>query len=222
MKRVLTFMGSPRIKGNSRILAEQFNEGAKTKTDLIEVIYPYKISIDYCSGCLRCNLIKKCSNQRDDWTELSKKISEADILVFSSPVYFHHVTAPLKTIIDRFRSFVHVQITESGLNHTPWKKWEKDIVLLLSLGSSSDEDAQPIVDLFKYMTKMLGDNNRLHVIKAVRLAVTKQLILPEIDLRILYRKLKIPTELAKEDYEINFNRMKTAYEIGAKLAENKN
>jgi len=175
------------------------------------------IDIKYCNGCLRCNLIKRCSIRDDDWADLSQKINDADVLVFASPIYFHYITAPLKNIIDRFRSFVHVQITETGLIHTPWNNWNKDLVLLLSLGSSDDSDTQPVIDLFEYMKEVLGDNNRLHVVKGTRLAVIKQVQKTEEELKELYPKLKLNKNLVVEDFKRNQEILKQCFNLGKDL-----
>ena len=142
---------------------------------------------------------------------------DADILVFASPIYFHHVSAQLKKIVDRFRSFIHVQITETGLIHTPFKKWNKDFVLLLPMGSSNDSDAKPVIDLFEYMKDVLGDENRLHVIKATRLAVIKQVQKTEKELKELYPKLQIDESLAENDYKKNQEVLAQCFELGKTL-----
>jgi multimeric flavodoxin WrbA len=166
---------------------------------------------------LRCNLLNRCSISGDNWNDLSQKIAEADVLVFASPIYFHYVTAPLKKIIDRFRSLVHVQITEQAVKHTPWQKWDKDFVLLLSMGSSDEIDAQPVVDLFEYMKEVMGEENRLHVIKATRLAVIKQITKTEDELHQLYKKLNIPEHLAEEDVIKNNKILENCFELGKNL-----
>ncbi|MFC2152809.1 flavodoxin family protein [Bacteroidota bacterium] len=220
MKKVLVLDGSTRKMGNTSILIQHFIEGANTNTDQIEHVIAKDINVKYCNGCLRCNLIKRCSIRDDDWEDLSKKINEADVLVFASPIYFHYVSAPLKNIIDRFRSFVHVQITETGLIHTPWNNWNKDFVLLHSLGSSDDSDAQPVIDLFEYMKEVLGDNNRLHVIKATRLAVIKQVEKTESELKELYPKLQLNENLANADFIKNQDILKQCQNLGKKLTKN--
>ncbi|MBU8891383.1 MAG: flavodoxin family protein [Bacteroidales bacterium] len=219
MKKVLVLDGSTRKLGNTSVLLQHFIDGAKNNSGNIEQVTAKEIDIKYCNGCLRCNLIKRCSIRDDDWEDLSKKIDEADVLVFASPIYFHYVTAPLKNIIDRFRSFVHVQITETGLIHTPVKEWNKDFVLLLSMGSSDDKDAQPVIDLFEYMKKVLGENNRIHVIKATRLAVIKQVQKTEEELKELYPKLKLDENLAKEDFRKNQEILSKCYELGKELTK---
>ncbi|OFX88848.1 MAG: hypothetical protein A2W99_05110 [Bacteroidetes bacterium GWF2_33_16] len=217
MKKVLVLDGSTRKQGNTSILIDHFLKGAKVNSDFIEHVIAKDLKIDYCNGCLRCNLIKRCSISGDDWAELSQKIAEANVLVFASPIYFHYVTAPLKKIIDRFRSLVHVQITEQAVKHTPWQKWNKDFVLLLSMGSSDDIDAQPVVDLFEYMKEVMGEENRLHVIKATRLAVIKQITKNEDELHQLYTKLNIPKYLAKEDVIKNNRILENCFELGKNL-----
>lgn len=219
MKKVLVLDGSTRKMGNTSILLENFLKGAKGNSVSVEQVLAKDLNIKYCNGCLRCNLIKRCSIRDDDWEDLSRKIDEADVLVITSPIYFHYVTAPLKNIIDRFRSFVHVQITETGLIHTPVKEWNKDFVLLLSMGSSDDSDAQPVIDLFEYMKEVLGEKNRLHIIKATRLAVIKQVQKTEEELRELYPKLMLESDLAKNDYIKNQEILKRCVELGNKLTQ---
>lgn len=218
MKKVLAFNGSPRKTGNTSLLLQQFADGTEASGVDTEIIFPEALNLENCKGCLRCNILKRCSIRGDDWEDISQKILDADVLVFASPIYFHHVTAPLKKLIDRFRSFVHVQITETGINHTPHTEWNKDFVLILPMGSSDDVDAQPVVDLFKYMCEILGPKNRLHVLKGTRLAVVKHVEKTEEELEVLYPKLGLPVSLAKGDAIRNAELMGRCYEMGKKLA----
>lgn len=219
MKRVLAFNGSPRPAGNSAHLLQRFLEGAAENSAHTETILPQDINLENCQGCLRCNMLRRCSISGDDWGEISTKILESDLLVFASPVYFHHVPAPLKKIIDRFRSFIHVQITETGLKHTPWQEWKKDFVLILSLGSSDTSDAEPVIDLFRFMTSVLGSGNKLHVITATRLAMVKQVIKSEEELSELYKKMRLPEGLARDDYLRNLQLMENCRILGIQLSE---
>lgn len=219
MKKILAFRGSPRKNGNSSILLESFVNGVSANKCDTEIIDVYDLNLKYCSGCLRCNILQRCSVSDDDWQVISKKIEESDVLVFSSPIYFHHVPAALKKIIDRFRSFANVQITETGLNHTPWKIWNKDFVLLLTMGSSDIKDAKPVTELFEFITSILGENNNLHIITATRLALAKQINKNEKELSELYQKMELPVKLAIRDYSTNKNILKQCYELGIKLSK---
>lgn len=218
MKKILILDGSMRKHGNTSYLVENFIEGASNHSDQIEHILVKDLNIEYCNGCLRCNLIKRCAISGDEWSKIQEKIHDADVLVFASPIYFHYVTATLKKLIDRFRSFIHVQITEQGVKHTPRTPWEKDFVLLLSMGSSDNTDAKPVIDLFDYMKNVLGENNRLHVIQATRLAVIKQIVKKEAELEELYPKLQLDSKLAKQDALNNKEILSSCYELGKRLS----
>lgn len=218
MKKILAFNGSARKFGNTSYLLNSFINGVVDSNGKTEIIEAHKTNLEYCNGCLRCNLIKRCSIRDDEWNDLSAKILDSDVLVFATPIYFHHVSAQLKKIIDRFRSFVHVQITEAGLKHTPHTEWTKDFVLLLSLGSSNTEDAQPVIELFKYMVTMLGANNRLHIITGTRLGVTKQVVKTRDDLTELYPKLGLPVSLVEGDFDKNQKILQECFELGKTLS----
>lgn len=219
MKKVLALNGSMRKNGNTSILLKHFLDGARNFTGAVEEIVAHTVNIEYCRGCLRCNLIGRCSMSGDDWVEISNKILDANVIVFASPIYFHHITASLKKIIERFRSFVHVRITETGLIHTPREEWNKDFVLILCMGSSDVSDASPVTELFKYIKSILGQKNRLHIITATRLAVVKQVLKTVAELEELYPKLNLPAHLAKEDYRKNQKVLKQCFELGKALAK---
>lgn len=214
---ILAFNGSPRPKGNSVHLLNTFLDGARESGKQTEIIDVNKIHIRNCMGCLRCNIIKRCALRNDDWTELSQKILDADTIVFASPVYFHHVPAPMKTIIDRFRSFQEVRILENGLRHTPWVKWKKHFILLLSLGSPLTNDTEPIIDLFKFICDELGPENKLTTLIGTRLAVTNQVLMEKDQLEKLYEKLAIPTHLVEADFNRNQELLKQCFELGSSV-----
>ena len=216
--RILALNGSPRPTGNSAHLLERFAAGTSRNGVTTEIIHPHTMNLKPCAGCLRCNVLKKCSIRDDDWSWLSEKILSADVLVIASPVYFHHLPAPLKSVIDRFRSFIHVAITETGLVHTPWAEWKKTFVLLLSMGSSDDTDAASVVDLFQFMTSILGPGNQLHTLKATRLAMTKQVVRKREELATLYRKLQLPEYLVDQDYQRNQELLRECELLGERLS----
>lgn len=216
MKKVLAFYGGPRKRGNSKILLNKFKDGALQNTTHYEEINVNEVNLKECTGCLRCNIIKKCAIRNDDWNEIADKILEADVLVFASPVYFHHVTSGLKKLLDRFRSFIHVQITETGLIHTPHVLWKKDIVLILSMGSPDTIEAKPIVELFEYIKEIMGSDIKLHTILGTTLAVEGQVEKTESELNELYPKLKLPTHLVKTHFNNNKILLDKAFNIGVK------
>ncbi|MBL7005996.1 MAG: flavodoxin family protein [Spirochaetia bacterium] len=218
--KILAFTASPRQNGNSAALLESFLAGAVEAGAEAETIATEKADIISCRGCLSCNLLKHCIIRKDGWQELSRKILDADVLVFATPIYFHHTTASCKRILDRFRSFIHVQITETGLIHTPHQPWNKKFVLLAALGSSSSEDAEPLIDLFGFIQETLGDHNSFESIIGTRLAVGGQILFTEEQLVNLYAKLGLPVRLAAEDAVRNAELLEQAGILGRHCTEN--
>jgi len=214
---ILAINGSPRRKGNTSLMLAELRRGAEEASAIYEEIIADQLNLEYCSGCLRCNLIKRCSIKKDDWPNLSEKILNADALVFGTPIYFHHVTASLKKVLDRFRSFMHVQMTETGLIHTPWHRWQKHFVLVSSLGHQTAEDAQPVVDLMNFMIKLLGTENQLNTIIGTGLGKANQVAMSQAQLREFYQKIKMPEHLAKPHFQRNQQILKTCYQLGKKI-----
>ena len=213
--KILALDGSPRKKGNSSLLLEEFLKGATENDAQIVKIKADTVNIKSCKGCLKCGIYKECVLKDDDWPEISKDILEADTIVISSPIYFHHLPGPLKMILDRFRSFMNVKVTETDLVHKPWRPWSKRFVLLLTLGSPVPDDAQPVIDLFNYMTEMLGTGNSLEVLTSTCVQMNGQIDMNEQRLINLYSRMGLPEEMAHKDFLRNQEKLKQAFNLGA-------
>lgn len=100
-KRVLILSASPRRRGNSDILCEQFALGASEVGHSVEKVFLKDKHINYCSGCYACEKTKGICVYKDDMPELLQKMIDSDVLVLSTPVYFYCMNAQLKTVIDR-------------------------------------------------------------------------------------------------------------------------
>jgi len=217
--KVLALSGSPRAKGNSVIILEKFLEGAKEGGASVDILATDDLKIDSCKGCLRCNILKRCSLRDDEWVRISRLIEDSDILVFATPVYFHHFTSSLKRVLDRFRSFFNIKITNRGLIHTPWKEWKKEMVLIATMGSPDNSEAAPLVDLMNYMIGIVGDGNNLHTLLGTGLAVSRQISMKIDELQNLYKKLGLPEESAESDLEKNRRLLLESFKLGKNLAE---
>lgn len=100
MKNVLIISSSPRKNGNSDTLCDRFSEGAKTSGNTVEKIFLASKNIGYCRGCGVCNSTHKCV-QNDDMKAILDKMTEADVIVLATPVYFYSIAGQMKTFIDR-------------------------------------------------------------------------------------------------------------------------
>lgn len=96
--RIVIIDGSAR-KGNTLTAINTFIKGA-SEGNQIEVIHPEKLHIAPCKGCGACQCHKGCVDE-DDTNETIDKIAAADMILFTTPVYWWGMTAQLKLIIDK-------------------------------------------------------------------------------------------------------------------------
>lgn len=104
MSKMVVLVGSVRRDGNTEMLAKAFVDGAKHDNN-VEIISAADYRVNSCIGCNAC--MKREGNtcfQNDDMQKIYKKLTEADIIVIASPVYFYGISAQLKAIIDRLHT----------------------------------------------------------------------------------------------------------------------
>ncbi|OON88416.1 NADPH-dependent FMN reductase [Oribacterium sp. C9] len=102
-KNVLIIETSFRANSNSDRLAESFAEGAKAAGNDVEIISLKGKNIGFCTGCFGCQKIGYCVI-KDDANEITEKILEADVVVWSTPIYYYEMSGQMKTMIDRANS----------------------------------------------------------------------------------------------------------------------
>lgn len=86
-KQVLILSGSPRRKGNSDTLCDEFMRGALDGGNVAEKVFLKDCKINYCSGCGVCNSTHKCV-QHDDMADILEKMVNADVIVMGNPCVF--------------------------------------------------------------------------------------------------------------------------------------
>ena len=105
MKKALILEGSPRLKGNSFILSDEFARGAEEAGYQVEKVAVARKKVGGCLGCNACYRNNGVCVQKDDMEEIREKMLEADVIVLASPIYFYSMTAQLKAVIDRTYAF---------------------------------------------------------------------------------------------------------------------
>ena len=101
MKNILIISSSPRKKGNSQILCEQFKKGAEAKGHQVKIVRIMEQNIGFCRACDGCMRNGGTCVLKDDMAEVLKMFQKADVLVLATPVYFYGISAQMKTFIDR-------------------------------------------------------------------------------------------------------------------------
>jgi multimeric flavodoxin WrbA len=104
--QVLIIKGSPRLGGNSDILADHLAKGAREAGSKVEDFSVHTMNIRPCNACDRCRDTRgKCVIQ-DDMQILYQKIITADAVVVAAPIYWYTFNAQTKTWIDRCYALV--------------------------------------------------------------------------------------------------------------------
>lgn len=101
--RVLAINSSPHMqKGNTALILNPFLEGMKEVGAEVELLYTRKLDVRPCLGCFSCWIKTpgKCV-QEDDMAMLLRKLREAEIWAWATPVYVDGASSPLKSVLDR-------------------------------------------------------------------------------------------------------------------------
>lgn len=106
MRKIVVITGSPRRNGNSTAMAEAFIQAAKDQGHMVTRFDAAFMRIGICNACEACFQTGKACCFDDDFNNLAPAILEADVVVFSTPVYWYAVPAPLKAVLDKMYSFV--------------------------------------------------------------------------------------------------------------------
>ena len=102
--KVVAFLGSPRIDGNTELL---LNETVRAARDLGHEVKVHKLNlmrIKPCQDCGGCDKNGICIID-DDMTGVYQDIREADRIVLASPIFFFGMSAQAKAMVDRCQSF---------------------------------------------------------------------------------------------------------------------
>ena len=138
-KSILVLTGSPRVGGNSDLLADAFIEGAANAGHDVIKCAVGKKNIMGCKACDTCYSKGKPCSFDDDFNSIAPLMEKADVIVFITPLYWFTFSTQLKAAIDKMYSFIigrkELKIKES---------------LLLVCGEDDDESAfDDIISTYK-------------------------------------------------------------------------
>jgi multimeric flavodoxin WrbA len=104
----------------------------------LEVIELCDHQIDFCTGCGVCMDKGNCWIP-DDHLSVVKRLLAAEGIVLASPVYFLHVTAQMKTFIDRSLAY----------GHKPRTSWKPGLAISVSAGKGETQTAGYLADMLR-------------------------------------------------------------------------
>jgi multimeric flavodoxin WrbA len=112
--RILTIIGSYRVKGNTARIVELIQEGMRARAQAegfpleFEDIFLGKQEIGFCRGCRVCfdKGEDDCPLQ-DDLLTIKSRMLVVDGILIATPVYVNDVSGTLKNFIDRLAHICH-------------------------------------------------------------------------------------------------------------------
>lgn len=107
MKKVVVISTSLRAGSNSDMLADEFVAGAKAAGNEIEKISLVGKNIQFCKGCLACGKLGKCVID-DDADGIMRKVLDADVVCWATPIYYYEMCGQMKTLIDRMNAMYNL------------------------------------------------------------------------------------------------------------------
>jgi multimeric flavodoxin WrbA len=105
LMKVIAINGSPRKNKNTATLLNKALEGASSRGAETELIHLYDYNYKGCISCFACKLKNgksygKCA-LKDDLAPILEKVSNADAIIFGSPIYLYSITGAMKAFLER-------------------------------------------------------------------------------------------------------------------------
>src|SRR5512138_1920855 len=95
-------------RGHTRFLIDKLFLGATSAGAACEVVTLAKLRINRCLACLRCHAdahsLQCVYDEKDDVRSIFRKMAEADLIIYATPVYVFGMTGLLKTFLDRLNA----------------------------------------------------------------------------------------------------------------------
>jgi multimeric flavodoxin WrbA len=140
--KVIGINASPRKGANTATLVETVLKGAAAKGAETKLVDLRKLNMKPCIGCDKCKEHLGHCVQKDDLTPLMEEMATYDAIVFGTPVYWFHVTAQFKTLVDRLYCYYGFEVdpetneSKETLTFPP----EKKVVFVTSRGDPEEKN----------------------------------------------------------------------------------
>ena len=132
--------GSPHPKGNTGFLVRKVLEGAQGQGAQTEMLDLGKMKLSPCIACGTCKKDKRRScSIKDDMYEFYDLVGELGAIVVGTPIYFDHVSAQLKTFLDRLYPYI-------GVNTEKYFPEGVKAGIVITYGASGESGYDGVID----------------------------------------------------------------------------
>ncbi len=147
--KCIAIQSSPNLDGLTSSLAQAVLNGVTAEGGETDLIHLNELDIQ---TCIACNSgWGECRDQgscilKDDFEGLRKKISNADTVVFATPVYWHDLSESAKAFLDRLRRCERPSSFKTFLG--------KKIIGITSAGGSGRGAVRALYNLEDYLRRL--------------------------------------------------------------------
>lgn len=154
--KIIGINASPRKKANTQTLIEAALVGAAEKGAETRLVNLRELKINGCVGCEGCKKqLGKCV-QTDDLTPLLQEMTTFDAIVLGTPVYWYHVSAQFKMLVDRLYSFFELGADPQTGAQTIKSAFPGGKNLLLVVSRGDDEPSPMYGQFYKHLDEWLN------------------------------------------------------------------
>ena len=148
--KIIGFSGSPHKRGNTAWTVEQILAGAEEKGAETLMFYASELGMEPCRGCFSCKNGDSGCVVKDGMQAVYDELSDADALIFASPVYMGQMTGQAKVFLDRLFPTLSPAFS-------PYYKEQKKkkLLLVFTQGNPDDEKFRPYIDYTRQMFEVL-------------------------------------------------------------------
>ena len=173
---LLFIKGNPRKNGITEMLCDIFASGIKSAGVIPDEVRLQDLKINPCKGCFVCSNspVGKCIFN-DDMTALKTKLSQADIVVCATPVYFYSMSGAMKDFWDRCFPFICGYQTDSNGNWINKTNFEVNpkVFVSINIGSGRFADTYaPIIATWNAIAKSMGFEIAANIVRSESLYFT--------------------------------------------------
>ena len=137
LKKIEFLIGSPRMKGNTHLMAGMLEGGLNKDNFTSNIKHLYDYDINPCVDCRGCKKDKMVCILKDQMQDIYPCLEDADIIIIGTPIYWYSPSATMKLLLDRMRPY-----------YANKKLAGKSLALLLPAGSGAS-DCDLTIELFK-------------------------------------------------------------------------
>ena len=146
--------------GNTAMILNPFLIGLKEVGAEVETFFTKKMNINPCRGCYHCLFQNPgICVQKDDMDLIIRKLIEADVWVFATPLHFAGMTASLKNALDRMQTLMGPDLEIRG-GHSRMSVNQNlvtgKIVLVSTSGLWETDNFYPLVVHIKHICQHIG------------------------------------------------------------------